>query len=89
MQERPNNPEGVVDDYRVLDSAWGFDPGEIHQPVTILQGDSDGLVPSTWAERLAARIPNSELKICPGEGHFLALAHYREIFAGLKPVSAA
>ena len=84
IAEGLRNPVGVVDDYRVLGSRWGFDPVEIHQPVYIWQGDSDGMLPSSWAERLAARIPNADLIICPGEGHFLALGRYPEIFAALR-----
>lgn len=78
------NPVGVLDDYRILGSPWGFDPAEIQQPVHIWQGDRDSMLPSSWAERLAARIPNTDLRICSGEGHFLALKRYPEIFSALR-----
>lgn len=84
IAEGLRNPLGVVDDYRILGSPWGFDPLEIHQLVHIWQGDTDGMLPSSWAERLAAHIPNADLRICSGEGHFLALGRYPEIFAALK-----
>ena len=83
IAEGVRGPGGVVDDYRVLDSPWGFDPAQIQQPVQIWQGDADGLVPAVWAQRLAKCIPHSNLRMCPGEGHFLPLAHYREILSGV------
>ena len=82
------NPAGVIDDYRILGAAWGFDPAEIRQPVHIWQGADDNMLPAGWAERLAARLPNANLRLCPGEGHFLALARYPEIFAALAGASA-
>lgn len=77
IAEGLRDPVGVLDDYRILRSPWGFDPAEIQQPVHIWQGDS-------WAERLATRIPNADLRICSGEGHFLALERYPEIFTTLN-----
>jgi pimeloyl-ACP methyl ester carboxylesterase len=84
LAEGLRNPVGVLDDYRILGSAWGFEPAEIRPPVHIWQGDTDKMLPSSWAERLAASIPNADLRICPGEGHFLVLSRYPEIFATLK-----
>jgi pimeloyl-ACP methyl ester carboxylesterase len=83
LAEGLRNPAGVVDDYRVLDAAWGFDPAKIKPPVYIWQGDKDSMLPTSWGERLAARIPNANLTICHGEGHFLALGRYREILNAL------
>lgn len=74
------NPAGEVDEYRVLGSEWGFDPGRIAAPVGIWQGDSDGFVPVAWSRWLASRLPKAELVVCPGEGHFLPVGRYREIF---------
>jgi pimeloyl-ACP methyl ester carboxylesterase len=76
-------PAGVREDYRILASPWGFDPAALAGPVTVWQGDRDGLVPPAWAERLAGRIPGSALRICPGEGHFLPSSVYADIFATL------
>jgi pimeloyl-ACP methyl ester carboxylesterase len=81
IAEGLRNPGGVLRDYRLLSSPWGFDLAAITQPAYVWQGDRDSMLDSSWAERLAARIPNAELRICPGEGHFLALRHHREIFA--------
>lgn len=78
------DPAGAVDEYRILGSEWGFGPEQISQPVHLWQGDADSSVPVAWGEWLAARIPHARLTICPGEGHFLALARYPEIFTTLR-----
>lgn len=75
-----SNPAGVVDEYRILGSEWGFDPVQVGSPVRIWQGDSDGFVPLAWSQWLASRLPQAELVVCPGEGHFLAVGRYPEIF---------
>jgi len=81
IAEGLRNAHGVLDDYRILNSPWGFDLDEIRTRVTIWQGDSDGLVPPAWGERLAEWISSGDLRICPGEGHFMSLGRYRTIFA--------
>lgn len=82
------NPGGVVDEYRILGSEWGFDPGKVAAPARIWQGDADGFVPVAWSEWLAQRLPEADLVVCPGEGHFLALGRYPEIFDWLLAASA-
>lgn len=83
IAEGLRDPAGVVDEYRILGSEWGFAPEEISQPVQLWQGDADNFVPAGWSDWLAARIPHARLTRCPGEGHFLALARYPEIFTAL------
>jgi pimeloyl-ACP methyl ester carboxylesterase len=83
IAEGLRDPDGVLDDYRVLGSPWGFDLADLGGPVYIWQGDGDTMVPPAWASRLAERIPGAELRIFPDQGHFLPLAIYPEIFAAL------
>lgn len=84
IAEGLRRPAGVVEDYRIFGSAWGFSPQHIRQSVCVWQGDADALVPSRWGQRLAQAIPGSRLTICPGEGHFLTTERYAEIFAVLR-----
>lgn len=77
------SPAGVVDDYRVMRAPWGFDLASIECPVTIWQGSEDRLVPPHWAQRLAERIPTTDLNVCPDEGHLLSRDRYREILTAL------
>jgi pimeloyl-ACP methyl ester carboxylesterase len=41
----------------------------IHQPVLVLNGESDRMVPTTNTVELDRRLPNSELVIYPDAGH--------------------
>lgn len=52
---------------------WGSkepaDLSRIHQPVLVVNGDSDRMVPSKNTHDLARRLPNSNLIIYPDSGH--------------------
>ena len=65
------NGSGVVDEYLILNAAYGFDLADIKVPVHLWWGDDDRLVPGDWVGRLAERIPDSTVSIVPGLGHFL------------------
>ena len=45
--------------------------GELSLPVRILWGREDRWQPTHYAERLAADVPDAELVVVPGAGHFL------------------
>ena len=56
--------------------AWNIDKpdyttriSEIDQPVLVISGDSDAIVPVTDSRRLHSELPNSELTILPSCGH--------------------
>jgi len=86
IAEGLRDSSGVLDEYRIMGTPWGFDPADVVVSTRIWQGDEDTLVPPTWSERLSAVIPGSTLTIVPGEGHFLANAHWAEILgAALLP----
>ena len=52
---------------------WGSkapaDLSQIHQPVLVVNGDRDRMVPTTNTHDLARRLPDSELIIYPDSGH--------------------
>jgi pimeloyl-ACP methyl ester carboxylesterase len=79
------NTGGVIDEYRILDAPWGFDPGDLRVPVRLFQGADDRLVPPSWGSRLAARVPGSVLTEVPGEGHFLAVGRFDAVLAAATP----
>jgi pimeloyl-ACP methyl ester carboxylesterase len=62
---------GVVEDYRVLGSPWGFELGRLKSEVILWQGEEDTLSPIEHAHRLAEQIPRARLIVLPGRGHFL------------------
>jgi pimeloyl-ACP methyl ester carboxylesterase len=76
---------GVVDDYRVLASPWGFAPEDIEMPVQFWHGDADRMAGFAEARAIAARMPNARFNLVPGEGHLLLMDHLRDIFASLAP----
>jgi pimeloyl-ACP methyl ester carboxylesterase len=55
---------------------WGADTPDyipqipdIQQPVLVISGDSDAIVPVSDSQRLHTELPNSELVILPSCGH--------------------
>jgi pimeloyl-ACP methyl ester carboxylesterase len=77
------HPAAVIDEYRILDSPWGFDPAEIRTPTRIWQGDDDDLVPVRWSRRLHDAIDGSILTMVPKGTHYLAADHWDEILGWL------
>ena len=61
---------GLVDDYAITGSDWGFALHEVTAPVTVFQGVEDTIVPMAHAEVLAARLGDARLEMVEGAGHF-------------------
>jgi pimeloyl-ACP methyl ester carboxylesterase len=66
--------DGMIDDDLALVAPWGFDPAQIRQPVLLLHGRRDRMVPSSHGTWLARRCPNAELWLRPADGHVSILA---------------
>jgi pimeloyl-ACP methyl ester carboxylesterase len=64
---------GLIDDDCAFVRAWGVDPGSISQPVLVIQGGRDRVVPQSHAKRLVRAIPNAELWLRPHDGHVSVL----------------
>jgi len=73
----------AVQEYQLLNNPWGFDPASITVTTSIWQGTADDLVPTGWAERLAAAIPGAELHLVEGANHFLWYDHWDQILGAL------
>ncbi len=75
---------GPAQDLVRFTRAWDFDPRSIQAPVTLWHGTDDRTVPSHHARELAALLPDAQLHLLRGEGHFsLPLRYMREILADL------
>lgn len=63
-------------------SAWGQKPradlSAIRQPVLIVNGDDDRMVPTANSHDLARRLPNSSLVIYPDAGHGGVFQHHAD-----------
>ena len=71
-----HGPGGMIDDDLAYVSPWGFTPEQIQQPVLLLHGEDDRIVPVAHAEWLR-RIPQAELRCVPG-GHLSVMIHAAE-----------
>lgn len=69
---------GVTQDLRLLTRPWGFDLGSIRVPTFVHHGEADTTVPPAHAARFAQAIPNVQLRMHPGHGHFSLLPELAE-----------
>ncbi len=76
---------GVVEDYRVWGSDWGFRIEDIARPVHIWQGDADQMVPPDVAQAIIDRLQQPVVHRWPGDGHLGVYPHLGEILTALKP----
>lgn len=58
---------------------WGFALREVAVPIRFWHGDADNIVPIEHARRMAALVPDAELRVRPGEGHIGNLAAADEV----------
>ncbi len=74
---------GAVDDYRICNHPWGFEPADIAVPTWIWHGIADDLCPPAWGTRLAEAISGSTLTEVEGASHFLWYDHWSDILGTL------
>lgn len=74
---------GFALEARLIVRPWGFRLEDIRVPVHIWHGTEDVDTPVGMGKAVAARIPESQLTICPGEGHMLLFPHWEEILIQL------
>jgi pimeloyl-ACP methyl ester carboxylesterase len=77
---------GAVLDMRLFSKPWDFDPGRIRARARIWIGTDDRNVPVRSARRLAGLIPNCELTVLEGQGHFWASRNIGEVLGWLRAV---
>lgn len=80
-----NGIDGVVQEWKLYVSDWGFNIRDIDQPVTLWFGANDNLSPKNRAHFYARELPNSTLRLLENEGHFsLIRNHLESILLELK-----
>jgi pimeloyl-ACP methyl ester carboxylesterase len=85
VAEGVHDTSAVVDEYRIFERPWGFDPARIELPTHVWQGDADTLVPVSWSDALAKSIPGAELTVVAGATHFLWYDRWPDILSDLAP----
>ncbi|HEX4218304.1 MAG TPA: alpha/beta hydrolase, partial [Acidimicrobiales bacterium] len=76
IAEGLTDADGVLDEYRVFDGPWGFEPEAISTPSHFWQGTADNMVPEEWGRRLAGAVPGARLHLVEGGTHFLWYEHW-------------
>jgi pimeloyl-ACP methyl ester carboxylesterase len=71
-------PDGHLDDDLALVNSWGFAVADVRQPVLILQGEQDRLVPTAHARWLADHCPAADLRLYPDDGHISIISRLAE-----------
>ena len=71
--EGMEGPDGLIDDDVALVTPWGFDLAVVAQPVLLVHGGADRVVPLSHGRFLLGMLPNAELWERPREGHVSVL----------------
>lgn len=79
---------GTAEDYRTISFDWPFAVDQIQAPVRLWHGKEDIIVPLSHAKYLEAHIPDAELTIVPGQGHFLLHNHFADVVDVLMALHA-
>lgn len=61
--------EGAVHEWRLYVRGWGFDLADVHAPVRLWYGDTDGMAPVAMGRDLADRLPRAELHVIEDRAH--------------------
>ncbi len=75
---------GMVDDELAYVAPWGFDSGQLGQPVLFVHGGQDRMVPSSHGEWLARHTRSAELWLRPDDGHVSVLSAGAAALAWLR-----
>jgi pimeloyl-ACP methyl ester carboxylesterase len=81
-----NGMVGTLYDLAVFGRPWGFSPKDIEVPVRIWHGDVDPVIPLSHSEHLSAVIPDCELEILEGLGHFAGFTSMARVLEAIGPL---
>jgi pimeloyl-ACP methyl ester carboxylesterase len=73
QQEGEAGQDGLIDDDVALVTPWGFDASAVTQPVLLVHGGADRVIPIAHGRDLLARLPDAELWERPRDGHVSVL----------------
>ena len=70
--------EGVMTDAEIYAQPWGFRLEEVTVPVHVWHGTRDRTFSFHLAEKVASRLPNAQLRIVEGAGHYSLPIRYMD-----------
>lgn len=71
--------DATICDLKLEVRPWNLPLAAVRAPVALWHGEADRMIPPSATLALAAAIPNSEVHLLPGEGHFLVFDRWGEI----------
>jgi pimeloyl-ACP methyl ester carboxylesterase len=74
---------GFVEDIAVDVGPWGFDPEDVSIPVRWWHGTRDSASPLSHAQHVVERLPDAELTVIDGGGHFMLYTMPEDVLATL------
>jgi pimeloyl-ACP methyl ester carboxylesterase len=79
--------DGVVQEWKLYVSDWGFSIDKIEKPVCLWFGTEDKMAPKYRAFYYDEKLPNSTLHLIKNEGHFsLIRNHLEEVLIEMKTI---
>ena len=78
----------VAHDIALFSRHWGFLLEEVTPPVVVWQGLADSIVPPSHGHHQAARLPNAQLRVRHGEGHFAGFSDAAAVLDAVREVWA-
>lgn len=78
----------VAHDIALFSRHWGFLLEEVTPPMVVWQGLADTIVPPSHGHHQASRLPNAQLRVRPGEGHFAGFAEVAQVLDVAREVWA-
>ncbi|MEM9491578.1 MAG: alpha/beta hydrolase [Myxococcota bacterium] len=81
-----NGLRGMVHDLSLFTRPWPFSPREVQVPIRLWHGGADPIVPVAHAHYLAEILPNSELFILAGQGHYAGFVQTSDVLSDLAEV---
>jgi pimeloyl-ACP methyl ester carboxylesterase len=73
QREGEAGPDGLVDDDLALTAPWGFDLAEVRQPVLLVHGGEDRVIPIAHGRYLLDALSAAQLWVRPHDGHVAVL----------------
>ncbi|MGI9578854.1 MAG: alpha/beta fold hydrolase [Microthrixaceae bacterium] len=78
----------VAHDIALFARHWGFLLEDVTPPVICWQGLADSIVPPSHGHHQAARLPNAQLRVRHGEGHFAGFSDAVAVLDAIREVWA-